>query len=351
MEDVKYTIEALCIAIRAVIENHFPKQERFDLYPYSMQDLVNQIVFELIKEEYKNNATVNSIQHYINKYDPEADNRKYTRAIQYAQFYRDENNRALEDNVGIRSPLLEAVDMSGSNRFCGYSVNLCEFLQFKMQAECKLLNKTHEGQISKAKKVSESDFQKLFDDYSQHISDLEPAINDVDPENIISRIMAYYALETHFLFEYKYKVTLVAEHYKYSKDIPIELLSGICSLMFWIPDASWCPGSVVADLCIIHKWDKMADIVYSTENTSQQDISDFIVDCKRIKGRLLCPELLEKFLVTLSRCSFEDKLMFLKEHFWFWDYSPQYEWDSRRIRYYRWLDDAITRDFGKPHIK
>ncbi len=337
-------------AIEIAVQESFPEQNRFDIYPYSLSDLVNQIVFELIKEEYKDTAPKNTVQHYIYKYDIDAGNRKYTRSIQYAQHYKDENNTMLENETGVRLPDLEAPNMNGTNRFVGHSINLSEYLQLRLQGECKLPNKVHEGQINESKKVSEPVFQSLFEEYSTHINNWEPKINEVNPDNLISPIMAYYAMETHFLFDFKYKVTLIAEKKQYPKDIPVDTLLRICSVTMPVPGSDWCIGSPAVDCCIISKWDKMVEKVFSSNETEIDKLEDFLLDCKRIKGVLLNSNNCGKFRLFLSKCSMDEKIKFLKENFWYWDYRPQYEWNKDRIRYFRKLNKVITRAYNKPHI-
>lgn len=352
MEESEFTIEAMLYSIIAVIDETFPHRERFDWYPYSMGDLAAQIIFELIKEEYKNTAPKHSLQHYIKSYDWEANNRKYTRAVQYIQSFRDDNNASIENEVGIRLPELEAPSMNGAERFWGYDYNLCEFLQIKLQAECKLPNKLHGGQISNSKKVSEQSFQDLFELYSSAIDAWKPKVTEENnADDLIGRIMAYYDTETYFLCDFMYKTTLIAEQNNYPKEIPVDLLLDTCSVLLGVPGAEWCPGSHVATLFIIKEWDKMVELIYASDNETRSEISAFLLDCKRLMGRMLRPETLEGLLSAISKCSTDDKLTFLKNNFWFWDYRPQYEWNSDRIRYFRKLSRELRREFGNPHIK
>lgn len=59
-----------------------------------------------------------------------------------------------------------------------------------------------------------------------------------------------------------------------------------------------------------------------------------------------------KELVELAHsCTWKDKENFIAEKYWLWDNSPDYKWTSERIRYYRKLHAAVTREFPKPHIK
>lgn len=158
--DIRHAIEIVLIEI-------YPDISALGEGCYSLNDILDQLIFELIKEEYKKYAARRPIQYYLDLYDSEhyGTSRKYTRALQYAQFYKDFDNECIEEAFGLRLPELEAQDVTGSNVFSGHRFTECEFLQFKMQAECRLLNKLHGKQLDNSKNVAENDFRKFFEEY------------------------------------------------------------------------------------------------------------------------------------------------------------------------------------------
>lgn len=199
MMDVTVSVPILRYTIEIILTEIYPDISALNEGYYSLDDILDQLVFEIIKEEYKKYAERHTIQHYLDLYDSEhyGTSRKYTRSIQYAQFYRDLDNNSIEAAFGFRLPELETQDMAGRKRFAGHQFTEKEFLEIKMQAECKLLNKFHGKQIDNSSNVTETDFRKLFEEYADHIAELEPQVN-INPEHIISRVFAYYGTETHF---------------------------------------------------------------------------------------------------------------------------------------------------------
>ena len=328
---MKSDIKGLDLALRTLINEFYPYSESFSDELYTLDDVVHQLMFEIIKEEYKQYAPKKTVMDFLGVYDEDGSNRKYTRAIQYAQHYRDYDNDLIEDEFGMRVPELEAQDVSGAKVFKGHQLTAHEFLGLKMQAECGLLNKFHEGQIESSKKISESRFQELFVEYANKIDELEPSVNE--PENVICNTFVYYGIETHFLTEFLYRLTLAAEEVGFPKECPIERIIAVCSITPVIPETFWCPPAFIADCDA--DWEKKALLVQ---------------DCKHIKNFLLQRHL-EKFIEIMHRCTDADKASYIEDNFWIWDNRVEYEWTPERIRYYRKLHGAIMRGFPKPHIK
>ena len=97
-----YSINTIRTAMEALLQEAYPHAALFDLMPFGMNDLADQLVFELIKEEYKDHAPRQSVDSFIKLLDENASNRKYTRAIKKAQHYRDASNEILYDWFGLR---------------------------------------------------------------------------------------------------------------------------------------------------------------------------------------------------------------------------------------------------------
>ena len=345
---MKSDIKGLDLALRTLINEFYPYSESFSDELYTLDDVVHQLMFEIIKEEYKQYAPKKTVMDFLGVYDEDGSNRKYTRAIQYAQHYRDYDNDLIEDEFGMRVPELEAQDVSGAKVFKGHQLTAHEFLGLKMQAECGLLNKFHEGQIESSKKISESRFQELFVEYANKIDELEPSVNE--PKNVICNTFVYYGIETHFLTEFLYRLTLAAEEVGFPKECPIERIIAVCSITPVIPETFWCPPAFIADFCMIPKWEHFCKPIYSDCDADWEKKALLVQDCKHIKNFLLQRHL-EKFIEIMHRCTDADKASYIEDNFWIWDNRVEYEWTPERIRYYRKLHGAIMRGFPKPHIK
>ncbi len=106
-------IIALELALKTLINKFYPFIDTFSDNLYSLEDVIHQLIFEIIKEEYKQFAPKKTITDFLSEYDVDGSNRKYTRALQYAQHYRDYDNNAIENKLSMRVPELESQDMNG----------------------------------------------------------------------------------------------------------------------------------------------------------------------------------------------------------------------------------------------
>ncbi|SFO17382.1 hypothetical protein SAMN05216351_10434 [Pseudobutyrivibrio sp. JW11] len=343
-----YSLKDIKHAIEIVIEELYPYSNRLIDEYSNMDDIANQIVFELIKEDYKKNAKRNSVQFYLNKYDIEASNRKYTRAIQHAQHYRDSDYDEIKDDFGVELDELLAEDVSGKKVFEGHHYTEKEYWELKMQAECKLLSKLHQKQIVKSKNVSEPEFKRLFEEYRQLLDDLEPAVNDYN--GVICKTLVFYGLETYFLIDYIYSLCLAAEKKGFPDYIPIERMQSVCSITQYIDATDWCPNVYIADYCMLLKWDSMSKHIFEDSNEEWREKIKIIYDCKQLKNIMLQRHL-DDWIRLISACSIEEKARFIINNYWIWDKRVDYEWTSDRIKYYRKIYQLLMKDFEKPHIK
>ena len=316
---------------------------------YTLDDIIDQFIFEVIIEEYKKYAERHTIQYYLKMYDDEyvGSTRKYTRSIQYAQHFRNFDNDHIQKNHGFRLQDLEKQDVSGSKTFEGYQFTEQEFLQYKLKADCSLLGKLHGRQIENSKKVSESAFKELFSEYYTLLSKLEPPVNNA--ELVISRTVAYYATETYFLVEFLYNVTLAAEKAGFPKDIPVDRILEVCALQPKLPAIGYCPAVNYAALLFMPKWSVYANDFF-TDNDEDWLKKDCVLLDSMQKKTFILQSWHDKLVEYMHSCNIEEKASFIIERYWIWDNLTEFEWTPDRIRYYRKLHAAIMRDFPKPHI-
>lgn len=141
--DMDVSVSILKHTFEIAFSDIYPDISVLNNWHYSFDDILNQLIFELIKEEYKKYAEKHSVQYFLRQYDYEQTSRPYTRAIQYAQFYSDFTNDNITEAFGFRLPELEPQDVTGSNKFMGHQFTEAEFIELKMQTDCWLLNKLH----------------------------------------------------------------------------------------------------------------------------------------------------------------------------------------------------------------
>ena len=342
---MSYSLMDLRHAFELMLPEFYPHMQRFQWGYYTQDDLLDQLVFEIIKEENKKYGQKNTITYYLiddeHLYDEKANPAQYSKDIKRVQKIRDFNNDRLEEVFGIRLEDLDAQDMSAPRRFEGRMLRRDEFLQYWIDYRTGLLGKLHGHQISDSHKVSNEQFTALFSAFYYNIDKMMPPVNE--PDLILPHTLAYFGIETYFLVNFLYNVVLAAEKHSFPRLIPVDRILHICSLTPVYPANEWCPKVCAAVFQMLMKWHDLTDYVFSADENKWTEIELLTEDCKRIKS-LLLQRSMEKTIDLIHQCSLQEKNEFILEHYWCWDSRPVdgYEWTPQRISYFRRLYEAVA---------
>lgn len=349
------TCERLSHAIGILLSEAYPHVEELASVHTSVDDLSTQLMFELIKEHYKDSAPRHPISYYIKEDAKEANSSKvtvvsrknsnYTDAIQHTQRYRTDTNDMFELLYGVSLPELEPVEMDGKRRPKGYSITYADYLGLKLSMGCDLLKKLHGGQIDRSHNVSEARFKELFRGYQEQIDKLEPRVND--SKSVIANTFFYFSTETHFLIDFLYGIVLAAERRGFPSDVPSERIIDICGTEIYIPETEWCPGVFMADNFMLMKWGALLGDVFEDSDETWNRKAALLRDCKQLKSRVLQANR-DEMVSIVSQCGDEEMADYIVENYWVWDVRPQeYKWTTERIRYFRKLHPLVIRLFEK----
>ena len=337
-------------AILKIIKGVYPYGYVLKAGHYSVEDIADQIVFELIKENYKKKAQRKPVMQYINEHDPDLDsNRKYTRATQYMQYYRMLSNDRIEKEYGLRLDELETPDMSGSNRFQGYKITGQEFWMLKMHAECKIFDKFLHGQLTKSKNVTDTQFKELFDQYADYIDVISPMVND--PDDVIEKVFLYFGLEEYFNIDFIFAGVLEAEEHGFPKIIPADRIKAVFAMRPYMPENDWCPRLFCATNTMLMHRNEYWKNIFGDNDSDWQGYELTLEDAFRLKNILLQSAKLENLIDMVSQCSVKEQAEFIIERYWVYDVRDDYEWTPKRINYYRSLVKELTPPIPKPSIK
>ena len=343
-----YPIENIAHAMEILFQEAYPSEGELAALHFGVKDLAAQLVFELIFEDYKEHSSRHPIDYYIKRYDIDANNRKYTRAINYSQHYRTASNETIEAVFGIRLPELERVDMEGKNRFRGYPLTTLDFLGLKLQSECKLLEKLHVGQIDDSHKVSEERFREMFSNYHECLDRLEPRVNA--QADVITNTLLYFSTETHFLIDFLYGIVVAAERHGFPSEVPSQRIIDICGPEVLVPSTEWCPAVPYADNFMLMRWSCLFDDIFEDGDEAWARKATLLLDCKQLKSHVLQARR-DRMVSMVSELDTQEKADFIMDNYWVWDIRPEYEWTSERIRYFRKLHPLVMRLSEKPRVK
>lgn len=339
------TCEQLAYTASVLFSEAYPHVEELPFIHIGVEDLSAQLVFEVIKEHYKDKAPRHPIDHYIKEYGLDASNSRFTETVNQTQRYRDDSNDIFESLFGLRLPELEQVDMGGGRRFRGYSITAAEFLGLEFHMECALLKKLHGGQIDRSHNVSEARFKDLFRDYHVRMGKLEPYVSDL--ESVVSNTLFYFGIETHFLIDFLYGIVLAAERHGFPSEVPTGRIIDICGPEIYVPGSEWCPEVLMADNFMLMKWGALLDDVFEDSDEAWSRKADLLRDCKQLKTRVLQANG-KKMVSMISQCDVKEMADYITDNYFVWALRPEeYEWTSDRIRYFRKLHPLVVRVFEK----
>ena len=342
---MEYSLEIIRHMFSIIIQEFYPYTENFQQGFYSLEHLLDQLIFEFLKEENKKYGVTKTITYYLSdddyEYDKDGNPAQYSKAIRRIQKTRDFDNDRIEGTFGTRLDELNSIDMSSPKRFIGYGLRRDEFLQYWLDYQTDLFKKLHGHQISNSHKVSNSQFICLFDQYYTNINRMMPRMNQKDL--LIPHTMAFYGIETHFLIHFLYNVTLSAEKYGFPEPIPTERILDFCSITPYMPEVEWCPELFVADFPMLMRWHDLTDYIFTDDSATWKKLLVEIIDCKRIKNVLLQKHH-DQVVDIIHQCPVDEKIDFIIEHYWCWDTLPidGFEWNDQRISYFRKVYDAVT---------
>ena len=327
---------------------------------YTIDDICDQILFEMIKNEYTQNAPKMSLRQYLaEKHQVEYcvdiddiiknEKRKDTRMIQYAQHYRDLLQERIKKEYGeTLDELYPQTFEKNINNFDGYKFTKLAYREIEQLENYPILNKITEGQIHNT--VRNPAFIQLHQEYYDLVSSLK--VDASTPEKILECAISLFYLEWRYKINSLYQICNIASDYGYPLD-KLQRIKSIISDISSVPSDSFIPVDLipVENRLIMHQEKYYQDLFSSPESEWTYLYVEYI-QILRIVKLLTSPfKKNDRLMEKLSTISTDDKAEFIKERFWIWDTIKPFEWDNNKIRYYKDIRKIIFLDQPKPHIK
>jgi len=265
-----------------MVEDVYPKPDLLTQGLVTVEDTADQLIFEGIKYAYDETAEKKSIrQHLIdNGMDPEIDKRKFSRALEYAQYYRDEQYNRMIESYGKTIDELQGKDMDAFNkRMEGHELDGMHFFELCNMSDVPLLKKIVGKQISDSKKVSNVKFREYFDEYDALVQSLFDSM-DSDEKTVFNTI-AYFVLEWKYGVEAVYNLTLEAEKHGYP-EIPMLRIGWMCGVVN-LPKVEWFPHDIGEESRFVYHRNTYAPFIYSATDEEWHIYDAVMQDMYRVK--------------------------------------------------------------------
>lgn len=345
------TLEELRENLVDFIEMECPFLEEIKDCTVSVDDMIDHIIYEGIKYAYDNYAEKKSVrQHLIdNNMDDDSERRKFSRAIQYAQYYRDLQFEQIAQNNHIEVDELHGKDMKEfETRMEGHEITAMNFVELCNMRDIPLLNKIIGRQIQSSKKVSNSDFVTMMNEYEAYIDKLESEM-DTDEKTVYNTEL-YFTLEWKYNIDLVYNMVLEAEKQGYP-DITIDNARWLCGTV-QIPGSEWYPYVAGVDCRMIMHRHKLVPFMFDL--SSEDEIADrdarnaALYHLKSFIATFNAKKSITELVYTTSM---SDRAEFIKNRYWIWKHHTKKDWTPERIKYARKVFNLIYQDVEPPKIK
>lgn len=345
------TIESLRESLLDTADLIHPNLQSLNNPYISIEDMVDYIIYEGIKYAYDNYAVKKSIrQHMIDRsMDTDADRRRFSRQIQYAQYYRDIQNEQIGEK-GFYSEELSAKDMDEfSNRMSGYEINAMNFQELCNMLNIPLLEKIIGHKISSSKKVSNTRFVELMNQYDSYVRGI---MKDMDtPEKIVYNTELFFVLEWKYNVEIIYDIVLEAEKLGYPEFKP-EASIWIFGTVNIPPTTEWFDNSINTECRMVFKRTDFIPMIFKFDSEEHIMFENTCAELYRIREVIRMMPKRKTVTELVSTTTMEDRAAFLKERQWIWDrYHVEKDWTPERIQYARKIYDAMYQIHENPSIK
>lgn len=348
------TVEFLENYIHQLIIDCFPNQcidHYFD--PFFIDDVTVQLIFEVIKLDFdaQMDAEAKSLRQHRKGIDAaleDAEKQSDHRMIGYVQYYRDIQSKRMQENHGYAPEELQdgSYDSIGE-KLIGHNVTPMQYEEMQNMKNIRILKKLIGKQICSVKKISNSLFIELYDEYDSHIDSLFSSMKD--DESTIKNTLSFFTLEWKFALEWAYKVADSIEKGTFSKD-RMEYAKMLC-----VPINGSSPDMIFGKVSGENRLYLVRDRYFHA--FGNPNLTEGELDMKQLQyyytfaaTAFFKVNYRKELTDIMLQISSSDKAAFLKTHYWLWDKRSQKEWTPKKIKLARDFFSMIFYNIAPPKI-
>ena len=224
----------------------------------SEKEFVDEIVVEFIKYAFDNSQEKHPLRYYVPYgVDENTDERMiYTRLLKYCQKYRDQEydefKRKGVDIEELKAKSMQTMDEKKE----GYSITPMQYFEMTNIHDMTALKAFVENRLSDVKKVSNTSFKEMLEDYDRNVEEWKEKRLESD-YNMVFYSLAFFTIDWKYGFEFAYMLAKKMEQLKV-KEIDKNFFSILCARM---TIQSFLGCEVGIDSRMIKPRQKMIDIL------------------------------------------------------------------------------------------
>lgn len=234
--------------------------------------VANYITLEFIKYSYDYNDPEYSLRHFLNDSD-DSERMLQSRIVQYVMKYK---KKEIEDNGPGIFPdhKFTNTDMTTiEQKLNGYRITEMNYFEHQNIHDLEIIKAIVEKRIGSSKKVSNSRFKEMFEQYDKMIEDLINHSQESDHDMVFSSL-AMFTIEWHYAIETLYHIACIMEE-KNLKCVDLETLILLCGKVYI---ESQFLGSVATDSRMVKERRYVLDYLFSnkTDDFSKEKMINLI---------------------------------------------------------------------------
>ena len=314
-----------------------------------LEDFLNEMVFEFIRDLYDRTAPKKSIRAHLIERDGEVTDdarQKYARLMAYVQKarkrqYDEMKDRPKELDFGstekLRPPEMEDI----RDRTLGYQLNAMQFFEMDNISELSLVKAVTYHRLEDVKKISNTRFIEIQEEYDAFVSRLNN--KQVPDAEIIFNAQAYYVLEWKYIQDYAYVVATALLEQK-ATEIPFPIIGALCADTTVVREASLPNDIMPFEALSTESRFVQSRLRYIPEILSIPEDQVFY-DLSCIAQYLRLKTYLMKFVTGpngedmvdwfASQTTEKERADFIRNDYWLFDCQPKKEWTPAKIRMVR----------------
>jgi len=325
----------------------FRDKSLYDLSPFSVFELRNSLIFEMIKTAYDRLEPKKSLRSHRGTDDDYA-RMLDSRNKAYVQHYRNIQYKEMRD-IGWNEPELLSQDVSSiEGRLDGHKLSGIQYYEMDALAVHPLLKTIVSKRICDVKKISNATFCEYMEDFEQWVESLIDMLNG-DDEDVIFATVELFTLEWKYSVELFYRCAVEAETQNYTevdKDKLAILCADVTMPQPLNPACAYTTHSrfipyrnyLVPYMYNGYDWEEIHEKLFE-----YLIAKEFIIVTKYY-GKTIIDEFCEQ--TTKSEWA-----AFIRENFNLKDAFSKNEWTNKRIRYVRKLYNVMTKNMPTPPSK
>lgn len=241
----------------------------------SIEVFVNEILVEFIKYAFDNSQEKHPLRYYVPYgIDENTDERMvYSRILAYCQKYRDQEYEEFKhmgaDIEGLKAKSMRSVEEKRE----GYDITPMQYFEMTNIHDIAALKSFVEGRLKDVKKVSNTSFKEMMEEYDQNVENWSQKKNESD-YNKVFYSLAFFTIDWKYGFEFAYLMAQKMEQLKV-KEIDRNFFSILYARMT-IKSLLGCQVGI--DSRMIKARQKMIDVLIPND-LKWIDNTDFDIRC------------------------------------------------------------------------